>query len=1184
MIARFHYDQETLDRLLHDQLGDDERHVADHVETCEVCQQQIDTLSRQGLSWDEVGDLLGTPLTPRRNSADSRPEICASAISFLDPTEHPESLGRFARFEIMEILGRGGMGIVMRGYDTSLNRHSAVKVLAPELASSAAARKRFSREAKSAAAVVHPHVVPIQTVDQYNDLPYLVMPVVEGQSLDTRICDAGPLSPIEAVRIAAQVAEGLAAAHDQGLVHRDIKPANVLLENGVERVQITDFGLARAIDDASMTRSGVIAGTPQYMSPEQAHGDSIDHRSDLFSLGSLIYFMLTGRSPFRAETTMGVLNRIGNDQPRGIRSINADVPEWLEQIVMKLLSKSPEDRFQTAAEVAELLQGWHAYLQQPDTVSPPQNHVLSALDGAGGSGQGSRNRRLRHWLIAVATFGFLSLAGVLIVLELNKGTLTIESEADDVPIRIMQGEKVVGKLRVAKSGDSVRVSAGQYVVEVDGGADEFIVNNGSVTLKRGGKATVTVTRSNQAGDPAGQQAELDIETRLIGSWRLMDVIDDESLELEENIVLTFSKWTMTWMTEPDSVELSIYHVLPDGILQFVLITDATDEVEEREVRYRYAIRESGDLELQMFDADGNLHSGALLLCRLHDSDELSTYVSRVVPVDTSESYGWVESEIVNTHARLVRSEKFLASLDWPQEVGRLAIGDPESLDSLRSNLIVTATDKMQVEIGMHGHVKTKEQRDRIVESIANAYREKVSQSRSVAARSDIQKILKSHADVVEERKIAEADHQRLSQLEPTNEPKMGESRARLKRLNDLITKLSDHLLEYGVPAISGSLDLSLERAAARKLGPPPPVSEATSGQLDANIPSAAMPTEGDVDPRSLTTFLRQYNKATEQERRTLFDPPVEDLEPSQLKTAFGSASKAYRKLGKHSIADALENTRQSERLDDRLHSLGVTVGTQNHSKETGEVTFRQILPHLECETGLRSRQFIALSDVELRWSRDGWSSPDWGKIHPPITGDWKLIEIKQDDEVLDAAKFEEWRSSHIGWSQLSISDASLVMAGSTPAIKYDLALDYSAAVPTYQLSSDGEVKFRGVFMGNGFNDDTELRVMVAADGGESPKTFRAKDDDALCLVFRRIAKPVFFESERRSGQLQKQNDSREAKLPRPKFATPEALMRHFADSQLRGDSVGCIDCYCDEVIHGFATSYLMTAMMTSAWD
>ena len=321
MIARFqdgqtHYDDRELAQLLQDPISDQHHELAAHVESCEQCQVRLETITQDGLTCEEAGELL------RGDSLDS-PELCTvdplARKMLLQPSDHPGSLGRFDHYEVMEFLGYGGMGIVMRGFDPALNRHSAIKVLAPELATSAAARRRFSREAKSAAAVVHRHVVPIQTVDQYDGLPYLVMPVVEGQSLQQRVDRDGPLDVIEVVRIAAQVAEGLAAAHAQGLVHRDIKPANILLANGVERVQITDFGLARAADDASMTRSGVIAGTPQYMSPEQAHGDEIDLRSDLFSLGSVMYFMLTGRSPFRAENTMGVLNRIANDQPRSIR-------------------------------------------------------------------------------------------------------------------------------------------------------------------------------------------------------------------------------------------------------------------------------------------------------------------------------------------------------------------------------------------------------------------------------------------------------------------------------------------------------------------------------------------------------------------------------------------------------------------------------------------------------------------------------------------------------------------------------------------------------------------------------------------------------------------------------------------------------------------------------------------------
>ncbi len=485
MIARFHYERDVLTRFL-DTDADAEpsaetAEIAAHVEGCDDCQAHLESLFDEGLTMQVAGELLRSD--EHELPPDSDKDTWKPFATLLQPSEHTGSMGRFARYEIMQLLGRGGMGIVFRGFDTSLNRHSAIKILAPEFASSAAARKRFSREAKSAAAVVHPHVVPIQTVDEHEGLPYLVMPVVEGQSVDARVQASGPLPVIEAVRIAAQVADGLSAAHRQGLVHRDIKPANVLLENGVERVQITDFGLARAIDDASMTRSGVIAGTPQYMSPEQAHGDSIDHRSDLFSLGSLIYFMLTGRSPFRAETTMGVLNRIGNDEPRSIRSINADVPEWLDRIVMRLLAKSTDDRYQTASEVAELLQAWHAHLQQPDVAAEPAWNQHPARQE---STIVSWQRTLRRPIfIAVAAFAFLALCGV-VVLELGKGTIRIESNSSvDVPIRILQGESVVDTLTVSSDGARTRLRAGKYIIQVDGDDTEIQISGDKVTLKRG---------------------------------------------------------------------------------------------------------------------------------------------------------------------------------------------------------------------------------------------------------------------------------------------------------------------------------------------------------------------------------------------------------------------------------------------------------------------------------------------------------------------------------------------------------------------------------------------------------------------------------------------------------------------------------------------------------------------------
>ena len=188
--------------------------------------------------------------------------------------------------------------------------------MAPTLAASGTARQRFIREARAAAAVTpRPRRRPSTPSRRPAPPPYLVMQFIAGLSLQEKLDRTGRWPLKEILRIGMQTAAGLAAAHKQGLVHRDIKPANILLENGVERVKITDFGLARAADDASLTQSGVVAGTPQYMSPEQADGEPVDHRTDLFSLGSVLYAMCTGRPPFRADTAMAVLKRSARTRP-----------------------------------------------------------------------------------------------------------------------------------------------------------------------------------------------------------------------------------------------------------------------------------------------------------------------------------------------------------------------------------------------------------------------------------------------------------------------------------------------------------------------------------------------------------------------------------------------------------------------------------------------------------------------------------------------------------------------------------------------------------------------------------------------------------------------------------------------------------------------------------------------------
>ena len=293
------------------------------------------------------------------------------SLPALEPCDKPGCLGRLGLYEITEVLGRGGMGIVLRGHDIRLNRVVAIKVLSPQLASNPNAHRRFLREAQAAAAVSHPHVVTIHAVSELNNAPYLVMEYVAGQSLQQKIDKQGTLELREILRIGSQVAYGLAAAHAQGLIHRDVKPANILLENGVQRVKITDFGLARAADDVSCTQTGQIAGTPQYMSPEQAAGENIDHRSDLFSLGSVLYTMCTGRPAFRADSALAVLRRVCDSTPRPIRESNPDIPAWLADVIDRLLAKSPADRIQSATEVAELLERCLAHLQQPTGVSAP---------------------------------------------------------------------------------------------------------------------------------------------------------------------------------------------------------------------------------------------------------------------------------------------------------------------------------------------------------------------------------------------------------------------------------------------------------------------------------------------------------------------------------------------------------------------------------------------------------------------------------------------------------------------------------------------------------------------------------------------------------------------------------------------------------------------------------------------
>lgn len=341
----------------------DSTDISLHIETCQTCQIRLTELADETSIETEACQMLSGYTEASRN-VESRSTSTAykengTELSFdravLEPPTHPEMLGRIGRYEVERCIGSGGMGVVFKAIDTELNRPVAVKVLAPHLARNGAARQRFSRESRAAAAVVHEHVVAIHNVDSSVEHPYLVMQYVAGESLQARVDREGPLGVEQILRIGVQAALGLAAAHQQGIVHRDIKPANILLEDGVERLLITDFGLARTVDDASLTHTGVVAGTPNYMSPEQAKGDETDHRTDLFSLGSVLYFVATGHPPFRAERAMGVLHRICHERHRPVWQVNPAVLDELSMAIDRLLEKRPSRRYANATAVAESL-------------------------------------------------------------------------------------------------------------------------------------------------------------------------------------------------------------------------------------------------------------------------------------------------------------------------------------------------------------------------------------------------------------------------------------------------------------------------------------------------------------------------------------------------------------------------------------------------------------------------------------------------------------------------------------------------------------------------------------------------------------------------------------------------------------------------------------------------------------
>ncbi|MEY3212241.1 MAG: hypothetical protein RIT28_2722, partial [Pseudomonadota bacterium] len=260
------------------------------------------------------------------------------------------ALPRLGRYELRGQLGAGGMGVVYRAWDPDLDRYVALKALHPHISRTPGHRERFLREARAVAKLEHPGIVRIYDIGEADDKVFFTMQLVEGASLDRRLRE-GPLPALEAARIAEGLARALHAAHQQGLVHRDIKPHNVLLLDG-ETPLLTDFGLVKSVKATSghMTQQGQILGTPAYMSPEQARGETLDHRCDIYALGAVLYEMLSGRPPYTGGTAMQVVGQVMSSEPT---PLGAEVPEALREICAKAMARDPEDRTADAGQLAD---------------------------------------------------------------------------------------------------------------------------------------------------------------------------------------------------------------------------------------------------------------------------------------------------------------------------------------------------------------------------------------------------------------------------------------------------------------------------------------------------------------------------------------------------------------------------------------------------------------------------------------------------------------------------------------------------------------------------------------------------------------------------------------------------------------------------------------------------------------
>ena len=367
-----------------------------------------------------------------------------------------------SRYRVLDKLGQGGMAVVYRGEDTRLGRQVALKFLAAHLVADPAVQRRFQREARAAASLSHPNICTIFDVDEVDGKTFLAMELVNGESLEALVA-RGPVAVAEAVAISRQIAEGLQAAHAAGVVHRDIKPANILVTPD-RRVKILDFGLALLAEGSRLTRIDSMLGTVSYMSPEQAQGTDVDHRTDLWSLGCVIYELVSGQRPFKGKLDQAVIYELVNDEQQPLTAVVDGIPVELEFLVDKCLAKDASHRYQSVTEVIRDLEDLadHLSLARSTTIVQTGAHrKRSWLKRSGATSRGVI--ALRRYLRLTSALLVATALSLAVLAFVHFGESSVERTVRKWSLTPEALSTVVGSVAISPDGRHIAYVAGPGV-------------------------------------------------------------------------------------------------------------------------------------------------------------------------------------------------------------------------------------------------------------------------------------------------------------------------------------------------------------------------------------------------------------------------------------------------------------------------------------------------------------------------------------------------------------------------------------------------------------------------------------------------------------------------------------------------------------------------------------------------